>query len=99
MVPAPLVIRGTMALLMPVILAFIPVVIELPAMKIGAVFSFKPIVIVVIISAVTIMSVPCRIAIIGVSGISPFVDTDAHVNLGAGGTCHQGACHDEGQNK
>ena len=83
----------------PVVLALIAVMIKFPAMEISAVFPLKPIVIMVIISAVTIMSVPCRIAIIGVSGISPFVDTDAYVNLGAGGTCHQGTRHDEGQNK
>ena len=84
---------------MRVVLALIAVMIKFPAMEIGAVFPLKPIVIMVIISAVTIMSVPCRIAIVGISGIGSFVDTDAHVDLGAGGTCHQGARHDESQNK
>jgi hypothetical protein len=84
---------------MSVVLALIPVVIKVPAMEIGAVFSLKPGMIMVIISAVTIMSVPCRIAIISISGIRSFVDTDAHVDLGAGGICHQGTCHHESQNK
>jgi hypothetical protein len=83
----------------PVILAFIPVMIKGPSMEIGAVLSLKPGMIMIIISAVTIMSMPCRIAIIGISGIGSFVDTDAHVNLGAGGICHQGTCHHESQNK
>lgn len=83
----------------PVVLALIPVVIKAPAMEIGAVFSLEPGMVMIIISAVTIMSMPCRIAIIGIPGVGSFVDTDAHVNLGAGGTCHQGTCHNEGQNK
>ena len=56
----------------PMIFAFVTVVIEAAPVEIGPVRSFKPRLIMGIIRLVAIMSVPCRIGIIGVSGIGRF---------------------------
>ena len=63
----------------PMIFAFITIVIEAAPVEIGPVSSFKPRLIMGVIRLVAIMPVPCRIGIIGVSGVSRFkvyVDMD-----------------------
>ena len=56
----------------PMIFTFKTVVIEGASIEIGPVISFKPGLIMSVIRLVAIMSVPCRIGIIGVSGVSRF---------------------------
>lgn len=53
--------------------------------EVSPVFSVEPIVIMFVIDPVTIVSMPCRIGIIGVARISLFVDTNRYVYLCARG--------------
>jgi hypothetical protein len=55
-----------------VVLAFITVMVEGPAVEVNAVLLFEAMVPVGIIDAVMIVSMPCRIGIVRVSGIVSF---------------------------
>lgn len=67
--------------------------------EVGLVFSVKPVVVVFVVDPVAIMSMPCRISIIGISRISRFVDTNGDVYLRARRTKGQRTCHYGGDNK
>jgi hypothetical protein len=70
---------------MPVVLPFIPFMVELAAMEVVPVFFFEAMVIVLVISVVTVVSMPSRVRIIGIARIIAFVDADADMGLSAGG--------------
>lgn len=55
--------------MVPVMFAFEAIVIELPFVEISAMFSFEPMVIMLVVSAVVVMSMPFRIPVIGISRI------------------------------
>jgi hypothetical protein len=65
--------------------AFVPIMIEpgVTANEIGAVFPIEPVMIMIIIDAVPIVSVPGGIGIIRISRIGCLVDSDGYVDLGA----------------
>ena len=84
--------------MMPVVLTFEAIMVELAAMKISMVFSFETVVIVFIINVVVIMAVPGGIRIVGVSRIGVFVDAYLHMYLGAGGIHRQGTHDDDSEN-
>ena len=54
----------------PMIFTFKSVMIEIASIEIGPVTSFEPGLIMSVISLVAIMSVPCRIGIIGIARVS-----------------------------
>jgi hypothetical protein len=82
----------------PMIFTFKTVVIEAASIEIGPVSSFKPGLIVSVISLVAIMSVPCRIGIIGISRVRIFkVYTD--VDLGGSRIDGKTSGYDQTKNK
>ena len=58
------------------------VMVEASSGKINPVFSFESGLIMGIVSTVTIMAVPGRIGIIGISRVMSFIEAYAHVDLG-----------------
>ena len=68
---------------MPVVLAFETFVVESPATEVGAMFPLEAIVIVRIVDAIAIVSMPGGITIVGITGVVSF-KVDAYMHLGAG---------------
>ena len=67
-----------------------------PVGEISMVFPIEPGMIVFVIGAVMIVTMPCRIAIVSISRIGTFVDADLHMNLCTGGTDRQRSRDDHG---
>ena len=84
---------------MPMGLAFVTIVVKAATVEVRAVFSLEPGMVMIVVSAVMIVSVPGRIGVIGVAGIGSFVDAYTYVDLGAGGINSHRAGNDEAQNK
>lgn len=82
----------------PMIFAFKTIVIEAASVEIGTVRSFKPGLIMSVISLVAIMSVPCRIGIIGISRVSSF-KAYADANLGGSRIDGKASGYDQTKNK
>jgi hypothetical protein len=78
------------------IFAFKTVVIEAASIEIGPVRSFKPGLIMSVISLVAVMSVPCRIGIIGISRVSSF---KAYADADLGGSRIDGKASGDDQTK
>jgi hypothetical protein len=77
-----------------------PIVVKMtPVGKVCMVFPVKAGMIVIIIGAVVIVAMPCRIIIISVSRVSRLVDANLHTNLCAGGIDCHGGCYDHGKKK
>ena len=70
---------------MPVVLPFVPFVVELVAMEIVPVFLFEAMMIVFVVNAVTVVAMPFRVRIIGIARIIAFIDADGDMGLGTGG--------------
>lgn len=86
--------------MMPVCFAFKPIVVKMtPVGKVCMVFPVKAGMIVIVIGAVVIVAMPCRISIISISRISRFIDADLHMDLCAGRIGCQRSCYDHGENK
>ena len=71
-----------MMMMFPVIAVMVEVGI---IVEIGLVLPVEPIMIMVIVSPVAIMSMPCGISIIRITWISLFIDANGDMNLSAGG--------------
>jgi hypothetical protein len=82
----------------PMIFTFKTVVIEGASVEIGPVSPFKPGLIMSVISLVAIMSVPCRIGIIGISRVSRF-KVYVDVDLGGGRINGKAAGYDQTKNE
>ena len=80
------------------IFAFKTIVIEGASVKIDPVISFKPWLIMSIISLVAVMSVPCRISIIGISRVSTF-KAYADADLGGSRIDGKASGYDQTKNK
>jgi hypothetical protein len=84
-------------LMVPMRLFFKAIMVKMtPVSEICMVLPIEPGVIVFVISTVVIVAAPCRIAIIGISRIGGFVDTDLHMNLCAGRIDRQRSSDDHG---
>jgi hypothetical protein len=82
----------------PMIFTFKSVMVEVASVEVSLVTSFEPGLIVSVISLVAIMSVPCRISIIGISRVSSsevYVD----MNLGRSRINGKTSGYDETKNK
>ena len=80
------------------IFTFKSVMVKVASVEIGPVTSFEPGLIMSVISLVPIMSVPCRIGIIGVSGVSRF-KVYADMGLRGGRINGKTAGYDQTKNK
>jgi len=78
------------------IFAFKTVVIEGASVEIGPVISFESGVIMSVIGLVAIMSVPCRIGIVGISRVSRF---KVYADLGGGRINGKASGYDQAKNK
>ena len=70
-----------------------------PVGKVCMVFPVKAGMIMIVISAVVIVAMPCWIVIIGVSRIDAFIDANLHMDLCAGGIDRHGGRDDQCENK
>jgi hypothetical protein len=80
------------------IFAFKTVVIEGASVEISPVISFEPGLIMSVISLVAVMSVPCRIGIIGISRVSTF-KAYADADLGGSRSSGKASGYDQTKNK
>jgi len=80
------------------IFAFKTIVIKLAPVEIGPVISFEPGLIMSVIRLIAIMSVPCRIGIIGISRVSRF-KVYADMGLRGGRINGKTAGYDQTKNK
>ena len=82
----------------PMIFLFKTIMVEAASVEIGAVRSFEPGLIMSVIGLVAIMSVPCRIGIIGISRVSGF-KAYADANLGGSRIDGKASGYDQTKNK
>jgi len=80
----------------PMIFTFKTVMVEAASVEISSVSSFEPGLIMSVISLVAIMSVPRRIGIVGVSGVSRF---KVYADLGGGRMNGKASRYDQTKNK
>ena len=80
------------------IFTFKTVMVEGTSVKVGPVTSFEPGLIMSVISLVAVMSVPCRIGIIGISRVSGF-KAYADANLGGSRIDGKASGYDQTKNK
>ena len=83
---------------MPVVLAFVPIMIELAAMEVTVMFPFEAMMPVFVIDSVTDVSMPCGITIISIAGIISF-KRNTYMYLGAGGLNGQRTGDDYSESK
>lgn len=69
--------------------------VEAPSGKISPVFPFESRLIMRIVSLITIVPVPCRISIIGMSRVMSFIEIHIHVDLGICRICDKTSCYDQ----
>ena len=84
---------------MPVVLAFVTIMVEGPAVEVYAMLPFEAMMPVVIIDVVAVVSAPCRIAIVSITGIVSFINAYVYVDLGAGRLKRQRTGDDQGECK
>ena len=82
----------------PMIFLFKTIMVEAASVEIGAVRSFEPGLIMCVISLIAIMSMPCRIGIIGISRVSGF-KAYADANLGGSRIDGKASGYDQTKNK
>jgi|HubBroStandDraft_1064217.scaffolds.fasta_scaffold19275_2 hypothetical protein len=80
---------------MPMIFALKTFMIEAPSGKINPVFSFESGLVMGIVNLVTIMPVPGRIRVVGISRVMSFVEIHIHVDLGIRRIGDKASCYDQ----
>ena len=84
---------------LPMIFTFEAFMVKMPSVEICPVFPFESRPIVPVVDTVTIMSVPGRIRIIGISGIVSLIQAHADVDLGISRISCQACGDDQKKNK
>jgi hypothetical protein len=68
---------------MPVVLAFVPIMVELTATEVSAMFSFEAMMIVFVVYPVPVVAMPFGVSIVGITRVASF-KVDTYMHLGAG---------------
>jgi hypothetical protein len=77
------------------IFALITIMVEAPSREISPVFSFESGLIMGIVSLVTIVPVPGRIGVVGISRVMSFIEIHVHVDLGIRRITDEASCYDQ----